>query len=62
MVDTHRPTEVLNPRRWDSVHYTYHGADVLAGALLPEITRLFPHRAVADSRTRKPVVASSPDP
>ena len=61
VVDTHRPTDALNPRRWDSVHYTYHGADLLAGALIPEIKRRLPHRAVALANA-EPVVASSPDP
>ena len=47
VVDIQHATDVLHPNRWDTVHYTARGADVLGGAVVPAIARLLPNEHAA---------------
>jgi hypothetical protein len=42
VVDIQHASDALHPTRWDTVHYTASGADVLGGAVDPALARLLP--------------------
>jgi peptidoglycan/LPS O-acetylase OafA/YrhL len=59
VVDVERAMKRLDPARWDGVHFTAKGADLLGAVIVPQIARIAgENRRIADLRTTH---HSSPD-